>query len=117
MTFEVKFFGKKYSTNKIKEYQKEKYSNIMFLNHNIANINEIKKIFENNKFDLIVHTAGQPSHDWSAKDPLLDFNVNAVGTLNLLELTRKIHQKLFLFLLQQIKFMETCLTILKALKN
>jgi CDP-paratose 2-epimerase len=87
--FRGKIFGKEYSTNKIKKYQQEKYSNIIFLKQNIVNIKEIKKVFENNKFDLIIHAAGQPSHDWSAQDPLLDFNVNAVGTLNLLELTRK----------------------------
>lgn len=39
-------------------------------------------------FDLIVHTAAQPSHDWAAKEPLTDFSVNAIGTVNLLELTR-----------------------------
>lgn len=38
---------------------------------------------------LIVHTAAQPSHDWAAKEPITDFGVNAVGTLNLLELTRQ----------------------------
>jgi CDP-paratose 2-epimerase len=38
--------------------------------------------------ELVVHTAAQPSHDWAAKEPLTDFGVNAVGTLNLLELTR-----------------------------
>lgn len=38
---------------------------------------------------LIVHTAAQPSHDWAAREPLTDFGVNAVGTLNLLELTRQ----------------------------
>ena len=38
---------------------------------------------------LIIHTAAQPSHDWAAKEPLTDFTVNANGTLNLLELTRK----------------------------
>lgn len=38
---------------------------------------------------LIVHTAAQPSHDWAARDPLVDFGVNATGTLNLLELTRQ----------------------------
>jgi CDP-paratose 2-epimerase len=93
-----KIFGKEYSTNKIKKYQQEKYSNIIFLKQNIANIKEIKKTFENNKFDLIIHAAGQPSHDWSAQDPLLDFNINAVGTLNLLELTRKNSPKaIFIF--------------------
>jgi len=37
----------------------------------------------------VIHTAAQPSHDWAVKEPLTDFNVNATGTLNLLELTRK----------------------------
>jgi CDP-paratose 2-epimerase len=39
--------------------------------------------------ELIVHTAAQPSHDWAASDPQTDFSVNANGTLNLLEATRK----------------------------
>jgi CDP-paratose 2-epimerase len=38
---------------------------------------------------LVVHTAAQPSHDWAARDPLLDFDVNAVATLKLLEHTRR----------------------------
>ncbi len=38
--------------------------------------------------DMIVHAAAQPSHDWAAKEPLTDFSVNALGTMNLLELTR-----------------------------
>lgn len=39
-------------------------------------------------FDLIVHCAAQPSHDKARDIPLVDFDVNAVGTLNLLEATR-----------------------------
>jgi CDP-paratose 2-epimerase len=38
---------------------------------------------------LIVHTAAQPSHDWAAREPLTDFGVNALGTINMLELTRQ----------------------------
>jgi CDP-paratose 2-epimerase len=38
---------------------------------------------------VVVHTAAQPSHDWAARDPHTDFGVNAVGTLNLLEATRR----------------------------
>jgi CDP-paratose 2-epimerase len=45
----------------------------------------IKKI----KPDAIVHTAAQPSHDLAASRPFDDFDVNAVGTLNLLEATRQ----------------------------
>lgn len=39
--------------------------------------------------ELIVHTAAQPSHDWAAQEPLVDFSINANGTLNLLEATRR----------------------------
>jgi len=38
---------------------------------------------------VVVHTAAQPSHDWAAREPFTDFDINAVGTLNLLEATRK----------------------------
>jgi CDP-paratose 2-epimerase len=37
---------------------------------------------------LVIHTAAQPSHDWAAREPFTDFDVNAVGTLNVLEATR-----------------------------
>src|SRR6516165_1982884 len=40
-------------------------------------------------FDLIVHCAAQPSHDKARDIPILDFEVNALGTLNLLEATRQ----------------------------
>ena len=39
-------------------------------------------------FELIVHCAAQPSHDLAARRPLDDFDVNAGGTLNLLEALR-----------------------------
>jgi len=41
------------------------------------------------KPDLIIHAAAQPSHDLAAKIPFVDFEVNAGGTLNLLEATRQ----------------------------
>ena len=37
----------------------------------------------------VIHTAAQPSHDWAARDPVVDFEVNAVGTLYLLEAARR----------------------------
>jgi len=39
--------------------------------------------------ELVIHTAAQPSHDWAASNPQVDFGVNAGGTLNLLEATRR----------------------------
>ncbi len=46
-------------------------------------------LFRENRFDLIIHCAAQPSHDKAAEIALLDFEVNALGTVNLLEATRQ----------------------------
>jgi len=86
--FRGKIFGKEYSTKKILKVQRNIYKNIKYINVDICNFFKLRNIFLKNKFDVIIHTAGQPSHDWSAKDPILDFKVNALATLNLLELTR-----------------------------
>ena len=51
-----------------------------------AIINIFKRYGES--VELVIHTAAQPSHDWAARDPQVDFTVNANGTLNLLEATR-----------------------------
>jgi CDP-paratose 2-epimerase len=55
-------------------------------------------LLANDPFDLIVHCAAQPSHDLAAKMPFEDFDVNAVGTLNLLEATRR-HRPTAVFVL------------------
>src|SRR6202451_4042964 len=49
----------------------------------------IEELFRAQRFDLIVHCAAQPSHDKARDIPLLDFEVNALGTVNLLEATRQ----------------------------
>lgn len=38
---------------------------------------------------LVIHTAAQPSHDWAAREPFTDFDVNAGGTLKMLEAVRQ----------------------------
>jgi CDP-paratose 2-epimerase len=38
---------------------------------------------------LVVHAAAQPSHDWAAREPFTDFDVNASATLTMLEATRR----------------------------
>ncbi len=48
----------------------------------------LEELFRAHKFDLIVHCAAQPSHDKAREIPILDFEVNALGTVNLLEATR-----------------------------
>lgn len=54
----------------------------------IRHFEPMASLFQQTRFDLIVHCAAQPSHDKAKDIPILDFEVNAVGTLNLLELTR-----------------------------
>lgn len=49
----------------------------------------VLELVETVKPDMIVHAAAQPSHDLAAKRPFDDFDVNAGGTLNLLEATRQ----------------------------
>lgn len=84
------FFGEAASTEwnskKISERFKE---NFRLMQTDIRNYQDMEAIFRGSKFEIIIHAAAQPSHDWAAKDPIMDFTVNANGTLNLLELTRK----------------------------
>ncbi len=49
----------------------------------------VMNLFRENRFDLIIHCAAQPSHDKAADIALLDFEVNTLGTVNLLEATRQ----------------------------
>lgn len=84
------FFGKDASTswsknNLIKELKDQYIHYSVDIRDNAG----LEKIFKKTKFDLIIHTAAQPSHDWAAKEPLTDFGINAVGTLQLLEHFRK----------------------------
>lgn len=55
----------------------------------IRDAEAIDAIFSQHKFDAIIHAAGQPSHTWADNHVLEDFDINARGTLVLLEATRK----------------------------
>ena len=83
------FFGKE-GSNKWKEKKLKKNKNYKHLSVDIRNKNKIFKIFKKykKKIKAIIHTAAQPSHDWAAKEPFTDFEINANGTLNLLEAFR-----------------------------
>lgn len=59
----------------------------------------ILEFFESIRPDFIIHAAAQPSHDLAASRPFDDFDVNAVGTMNLLEATRRaVPEAVFCFL-------------------
>jgi len=83
------FFGKN-GSNKWKEKILKKDKNYKHFSIDIRNKKKIFDIFKKykKKIKSIIHTAAQPSHDWAAKEPFTDFEVNANGTLNLLEAFR-----------------------------
>lgn len=85
------FFGKEASTSLNNNKLKEEVQNYSHYDVDIRDMGELEKIFNKYEKDikLVVHAAAQPSHDWAVKEPHTDFSVNANGTLNLLELTRK----------------------------
>ena len=59
------------------------------LSIDIRDRERVLELFERERFEAVIHTAAQPSHDRAAAIPLLDFDVNAVGTINLLEANRQ----------------------------
>jgi CDP-paratose 2-epimerase len=82
------FFGPEGSTEWNSERLKESCSNFTYLKLDIKNKEGVDYLFSKNKFDVILHFAAQPAHDYSFKNPYNDFLVNTVGTVNLLEATR-----------------------------
>src|SRR5688572_9330022 len=84
------FFGKEASVEWNKKRLEERYPNFKTHDADIRDVASLTRIFAEYGTDikLILHTAAQPSHDWAAKEPFTDFGVNAVGTLNMLEVAR-----------------------------
>ena len=87
----AKFFGKEGDTKWVKNNLIKFYKNYIHKNIDIRNYAALEKLFKKYKknIKLIIHSAAQPSHDWAKKKPFTDFNINALGTLNLLNLTKK----------------------------
>lgn len=84
-------FGAQASTANMAKELQSKIKNYHHFNIDIRDKARLNNIFSDNGADikLIIHTAAQPSHDWAAKSPHTDFDINAQGTLNLLEATRE----------------------------
>lgn len=67
--------------------------------HETIDVSDYKAVFDvfqreafhahGHRTHAVIHCAAQPSHDWAAQEPMTDFNVNATGTLNMLEATRR----------------------------
>ena len=89
--YRMKFFGKDGDTRWVKNNLIKFHKNYTHINADIRNYLALEKIYKKykNSIKLIIHSAAQPSHDWAKKKPFVDFNINALGTLNLLNLTKK----------------------------
>jgi len=86
-----RFFGPDASTHPVTERLVRQFPEFRSLDVDIRDTDAVERVFAEHgpQIELVVHTAAQPSHDWAASDPLTDFGVNANGTLNLLESTRR----------------------------
>ncbi len=85
------FFGDEASTAWSVDKLKETIPTYEHHNADIRDYDAIESVFMKYSSDiqLVIHTAAQPSHDWAAKAPRVDFDVNARGTLHMLEATRQ----------------------------
>lgn len=81
--------SRKGSNENLNLLQKSSNSNFIFNRIDIRDFEKIKKVFiEQGPFDLIIHEAGQVAVTSSLLNPREDFEINALGTFNLLEATR-----------------------------
>ena len=82
-----RFFGEEASTAWMAERLIRELRHYRHFRVDIRDREELHRIITKvaSDLDLIIHTAAQPSHDWAARDPVTDFQVNATGTLNVLE--------------------------------
>jgi CDP-paratose 2-epimerase len=84
------FFGPEASTASVGAGLVRDIDSFQCLELDVRDNDGVRSIFERHRrtIELVIHTAAQPSHDWAASDPHMDFTVNANGTLNLLQAAR-----------------------------
>jgi CDP-paratose 2-epimerase len=87
----AQFFGAGASTAWRRDWLCERLERYRHYSGDIRDKDLLERVFSEYGSDIaaVIHTAAQPSHDWSASDPWTDFSVNASGTLSLLEATRR----------------------------
>jgi CDP-paratose 2-epimerase len=86
----AEFFGPSGDTRWNLERLRQTYPRFVHHEVDVRNRTPVRALIEEVHPTAIVHTAAQPSHDLAASCPFDDFDVNAVGTLNLLEAARQL---------------------------
>jgi len=84
-----RFFGSGGSTQGVVEELLATATGYHHVSVDIRDRGRVHDLFREHRPRLIIHTAAQPSHDKAASIPALDFEVNALGTLNLLLAARE----------------------------
>ena len=88
--YRLKFFGKDGDTRWVKKNLIKLYKKYTHKDVDIRNFSSLEKIYKKykNSIKLVIHSAAQPSHDWAKNNIFKDFDINARGTINLLEMTK-----------------------------
>jgi CDP-paratose 2-epimerase len=81
-------FGEAGGTAPVVKGLQENYASYRHAAIDIRDRQAIRDLFATERPDFVIHTAAQPSHDKAASIPYEDFDVNAVGTVNLLVTSR-----------------------------
>lgn len=93
------FFGPKGDTTWNLARLQQTTRNFQHVGLDIRDRAGVFNLFREHRPDMVIHCAAQPSHDKAKDIPLVDFDVNAVGTVNLLEATRQVNpEAVFVFM-------------------
>lgn len=93
--YRQKLFGQSVQSNIDNLCQLKNYKHYISDIRNDINMSEI---IISEKPNVVIHAAAQPSHDWSSKEPLLDYEINSYSTIKLLDICRKnIPECIFIF--------------------
>lgn len=85
----ARFFGPRGDTTAVRQQLETTCRRFEHMPLDIRDRAGVEEVCRRNRFDLVIHAAAQPSHDLAAQLPFDDFEINAVGTLNLLEGCRR----------------------------
>jgi len=87
----ARFFGADASTAFVRDQLLKDLRFYIHKDIDIRNAEALAEVFREDarRLELVIHAAAQPSHDWAARDPETDFEINAFGTMRLLEATRR----------------------------
>ncbi len=86
-------FGSKHPSVEYNWRYLQRFPNITRYKKDVRDTAAITRIFQKEKPDVVIHTAGQPGVRFSLDNPVEDSFINAIGTINVLEAFRRVNKK------------------------